>query len=307
MPASIHQSQIAGNRWDPGQYLAFADHRLRPALELLSRVPPANPQVIYDLGCGTGQVTRMIAERWPAARVYGRDNSPQILQQAAATPGSVTWIQADIADWQPPEAPDLIYSNATLHWVAGHNELFPRLLRLLPPGGLLAVQMPLSWDAPSHRLMRETLANGGPGGRPPGSPKQPHATATAVDAPSHRLMRETLANGGPGGRPLGSDKLHQATATAWVASAADYYDLLADTARSLDIWETEYLQVLEGDDPVLEWVKGTGLRPILNGLADDERDLFLTAYRERLRRAYPRRADGRTLYPFRRLFMIAAM
>ncbi|HMP41169.1 MAG TPA: methyltransferase domain-containing protein [Roseiflexaceae bacterium] len=272
MPASIHQSQIAGNRWDPGQYLAFADHRLRPALELLSRVPPANPQVIYDLGCGTGQVTRMIAERWPAARVYGRDNSPQILQQAAATPGSVTWIQADIADWQPPEAPDLIYSNATLHWVAGHNELFPRLLRLLPPGGLLAVQMPLSWDAPSHRL-----------------------------------MRETLANGGPGGRPLGSDKLHQATATAWVASAADYYDLLADTARSLDIWETEYLQVLEGDDPVLEWVKGTGLRPILNGLADDERDLFLTAYRERLRRAYPRRADGRTLYPFRRLFMIAAM
>jgi trans-aconitate 2-methyltransferase len=270
MSDQMHQRRIAGNSWDPQQYLAFADHRLRPALELLGRVPPAEPGVIYDLGCGTGQVTRLIAERWPAATVYGLDNSKEMLQKAAAESGRVHWIEADIQEWQPESAPDLIYSNATLQWLPEHAVLFPRLLGLLKPGGCLAVQMPLSWDAPSHRL-----------------------------------MRETLANGGSGGQALGSDELRQAVAVKWVADAAEYYDLLAERARSLDIWETEYLQVLTGTDPVLEWVKGTGLRPILHGLADNERAIFLEAYTQRLRETYPMRADGSTLYPFRRLFIVA--
>jgi trans-aconitate 2-methyltransferase len=182
----------------------------------------------------------------------------------------VRWIEADVRTWSPGEPVDLLYSNATLHWVEAHHELFPRLAGFLRPGGCLAVQMPLSWGAPSHRL-----------------------------------MRETLADGGPGGRPLGTAELRQAMARDWVEEPAVYYDLLAGLARSLDIWETEYLQVLAGDDPVLEWVKGTGLRPILDGLGDAERDIFLAEYARRLRAAYPARADGRTLYPFRRLFIVA--
>lgn len=264
-----HQSRIAGTRWDPAQYQAFADHRLRPALELLQRIPLAAPACVYDLGCGTGQITRMLAERWPTASVYGLDHSPEMLAKAAETDSSVQWIAADIRDWNPPDAPDLIYTNATLQWVEGHPELFPRLLGMLAPGGCLAVQMPLSWDAPSHRL-----------------------------------MREVLAHGGPGGQPLGSPALRQAVAERWVADAADYYELLAAPGTQLDIWETEYLQVLEGSDPVLEWVKGTGLRPILHGLDDAERTIFLDAYTRRLREAYPMRTDGRTLYPFRRLFIV---
>jgi trans-aconitate 2-methyltransferase len=118
-------------------------------------------------------------------------------------------------------------------------------------------------------------------------------------------MRETLANGGPQGRALGNEKLRQTVARKWAEDAAVYYDLLVDRTSHLDIWETEYLQALEGEDAVLEWVKATGLRPILNGLDDAEREAFLAEYARRLRQVYPMRADGRTLYPFRRLFVVA--
>jgi trans-aconitate 2-methyltransferase len=267
-----HQSRLAGTHWDPGQYLKFADQRLRPALELLNRVTLAEPTLIYDLGCGSGSLTRLMAERWPAATVYGVDNSPEMLAQAAAEESRVHWVAADIQGWQPDAAPDLIFSNATLHWLGGHHALFPRLLAMLRPGGCLAVQMPLSWDLPSHRL-----------------------------------MRETLADGGPGGTALGSTELRQAAARKWVEDTPVYYELLAGASSSVDIWETEYLQILRGDDAVLEWVKGTGLRPILNSLADAERTLFLAEYRRRLNLAYPPRADGSTLYPFRRLFLVATL
>jgi trans-aconitate 2-methyltransferase len=272
MSATGHRGEVAGTRWDPALYLAFADHRLRPALALLARVPLTAPKVVYDLGCGAGQVTRLMAERWPDATVYGLDRSPEMLAKAAAEPGQVRWVEADIRQWRPDEPVDLLFSNAALQWVEGHEELFPRLVCFLSPGGCLAVQMPLSWDAPSHRL-----------------------------------MRETLADGGPGGTALGSEALRRTMARQWVAAATVYYDLLAPYARRLDIWETEYLQVLEGDDPVLEWVKGTGLRPILHGLDAAERAVFLAEYARRLRTVYPLRADGRTLYPFRRLFIVATL
>jgi trans-aconitate 2-methyltransferase len=272
MSAQRHQGQVAGTGWNPTQYLKFSDHRLRPALELLDRVSLAAPTVIYDLGCGPGGITRMIAEQWPSATVYGLDNSREMLQKAAAESSQIQWVEADIATWDPGELVDLIYSNATLQWLANHAELFPRLTRFLKEGGSLAVQMPLSWGAPSHRL-----------------------------------MRETLANGGPNGEALGKEELRQAVARKWVEDAEVYYDLLVDLTTSLDIWETEYLQVLEGEDAVLEWVKGTGLRPILNDLGDDEREIFLAEYARRLRETYPMRANGRTLYPFRRLFIVATV
>jgi trans-aconitate 2-methyltransferase len=272
MAARAHQGQMAGTRWDPGLYLKFSDHRLRPALELLDRVPLEFPAVVYDLGCGTGQVTRVIAQRWPAASVHGLDSSREMLEKAAADGGPVRWIEADLRTWRPDAPPDLLYSNATLQWVDAHQELFPRLLSCLKAGGCLAVQMPLSWDAPSHRL-----------------------------------MREVLASGGPSGRALGTEELRQAVARKWVDDAAVYYDLLVGCTATIDIWETEYLQILEGADPVLEWVKATGLRPILNGLGDDERGLFLVEYARRLHAVYPARADGRTTYPFRRLFIVATV
>lgn len=265
-----HPSHPAGTGWDPGQYHRFTDHRLRPALDLLARLPLADASLVYDLGCGSGNVTRLIAERFAEARVVGVDISSEMLAKAAETPGRIEWVQADIAKWEPERSPELIYSNAALHWVDGHAALIPGLFDVLVPGGCLAVQMPLSYSMPSHVL-----------------------------------MRETLANGGVNGSRLGDDALAAAVARKWVLDAGEYYDLLAPQAQSIDLWETEYLQRLEGDDPVLEWVKATGLRPILNGLDGAERERFVEVYRKRLRTAYPRRAGGHTLYPFRRLFMVA--
>ena len=266
----------AAGPWDPGQYHKFSDHRRRPAVELLARVPPADPGLAVDLGCGSGEVTRLIAERWPGAKVQGIDNSPDMLARARAggeggeTTRRVEWVEADIAAWSPPSPPSLVYANASLQWVDGHEALFPRLFRSLAPGGVLAVQMPRSREARSHLL-----------------------------------MHEILAAGGPGDTPIGSEPLRREIARRWVLDPREYFDLLAPAAAGLDIWTTEYLQVLEGEDPVLEWVSGTGLRPILNGLAGDERERFLARYRKALHEAYPQRPDGTTLYPFPRLFIVA--
>ena len=256
--------------WNPARYLRFADHRLRPALELMARIPLERPGTIVDLGCGTGHITRLLAERWPAARVTGVDHSAEMLAEAAAVPSPIRWIQADIGEWRPERPVDLVFANASLHWIEGHDALFARLMGMVSSGGCLAVQMPLSWPLPSHRL-----------------------------------MRETLADGGPGGAPIGGSDLRRACARKWVDDAPVYFDRLHPFAATIDIWESEYLQVLDGADPVLEWVRGSGLRPVLQGLGEDDRERFLPVYTDRLRKAYPRRADGTTLYPFRRLFIVA--
>lgn len=270
MSQRAHQGDVAGTRWVPGQYLKFSRQRLRPAFELLDRIPLEAPDVVYDLGCGSGQITRILAKRWSSSEVCGIDNSPQMLAEAAAEPSTVRWADADIRRWVPEENPDLIYSNAALHWVDDHSGLFARMVNYLNPGGCLAVQMPLSWDLPSHRL-----------------------------------MRDTLANGGPGGKPVGDASLLAALSKKWVEDADFYYDILSPRTRCLDIWETRYLHVLEGDDPVFEWVMGSGLRLVLNGLSDTERNRFLKVYKQRLRDAYPARSGNRTLYPFPRLFIVA--
>jgi trans-aconitate 2-methyltransferase len=267
-----HVAEITVPEWSPKQYLKFADHRFRPAIELLDRVHIEAPGRIYDLGCGTGDVTRIIASRWPSARVCGLDNSPEMLRKAELDPGRIEWTEGDIEDWAPGDKPDLIYSNAALHWLPDHRQLFRRLASMLSSGGCLAIQMPLSWNANSHRLMRETL----------------------VDC-------------GIPGRLLGTDELREAVTRNSVEKTATYFDMLDDCAEKLDIWETEYLQVLNGIDPVFEWVQSTGLRPILNGLDEDELDIFVPIYKKRLQEAYPVRSNGQTLYPFRRLFIVATL
>jgi len=271
-------------RWDPDQYLRFAALRMQPAQDLLARIPLSAPRRVVDLGCGTGEVTLHLAIHWPQAAVLGVDGSESMLGRAQANDADweetkprvarVEWQQSDIADWAPVpgEAPDLIFSNAALHWLPDHEQRFPRLLGFLAPGGCLAVQMPMSWALPSHRLIRETLAEGGVGGTPLASP----------------ALREQVAR-----RPVGA--------------AADYHALLAPRCRSLDIWETVYLQTLYGEDPVLEWVQGSALRPVLAGLEPGERRRFLEVYSERLRVAYPARADGGVLFPFPRLFIVACV
>jgi len=250
--------------WDPAQYLKFAGHRLRPAIDLLSRIDADKPTEVYDLGAGTGNVTRLMKDRWPDAHVTGVDDSQEMLAKAAAAAPAIDWERADLATWRPARRADVIYSNAALHWIVGHERLFAELVGALAPAGVLAVQMPRNFSAPSHTSIAEAARSG-----------------------PWRARLEPLLRPVPVGEP------------------AFYFDLLAPRVAELDIWETEYQQVLEGDNPVKEWTKGTWLTPLLDALAEPERSEFEAAYGALVARAYPPRADGRTLFPFRRLFIVA--
>lgn len=146
-------------RWDPALYEGFADHRLRPALDLMYRVPLATPRLVYDLGCGTGRAARLLAERWPEARVVGIDSSTEMLAEASRHGGRPEWRQADVARWQPEAPPDVVFSNAALHWLDDHAGLFPRLFGQVAPGGVLAVQMPRNHHAPTHAAIAELAAD----------------------------------------------------------------------------------------------------------------------------------------------------
>ncbi|MER6343434.1 trans-aconitate 2-methyltransferase [Streptomyces sp. NPDC001595] len=260
--------------WDPAQYLRHADHRARPFTDLLARVPglPGEPPRIADLGCGPGNVTALLAERWPTAHVTGYDNSPQMLDRARAdhlgpTPGGgrLDFQEADVRTWTPAEPYDLIVSNATLHWVPGHADRFPDWIDALAPGGTLAFQVPGNFDAPSHRLLREL----------------------ADSPPWHDRLVGTLRHDD-------------------VLTPAEYLRRLTALGCAADVWETTYVHLLPGEDPVLDWVRGTALRPVLTALADDPaaREAFVRAYRDALRRAYPATAHG-TPFPFRRVFAVA--
>jgi trans-aconitate 2-methyltransferase len=260
--------------WDPDQYLRHATHRTRPFLDLIARIPelPTTPPRIADIGCGPGNVTLLLTHRWPDAHITGYDDSREMLDSAQAyagsTPGGGTldFQHADAAHWHPHHSYDLIVSNAALHWVPGHADRFPDWTDHLTPGGTLAFQVPGNFTAPSHTLLRDLC-----------------------DAPQ---WRDRLAD--PASRP------------ASVLEPEAYLERLTGLGLHVDAWETTYMQLLHGDDPVLEWTKGTALRPALTALADDPaaRDEFLTQYRDLLRKAYPPTPHG-TVFPFRRLFVIA--
>jgi trans-aconitate 2-methyltransferase len=252
--------------WNPERYLAFGDERTRPALDLLARVPLVQPARVADLGCGPGNSTRLLCERWPQARVVGIDSSAAMLAKAEGSGIQARWLESDITAWTPDVPFDLLFSNAALHWLPDHARLLPRLLGHLRPGGALAIQMPRNFTAPSHTLLREVASAG--------------------------LWAKSLA-----------PRLDEEP----VATPEWYHDLLAPLAAALDIWQTEYLHVLEGDDPVLGWVRGTALRPVIAALSAEEQVLLEAEYARRLRLAYPKRPDGRTLFPFRRLFIVATV
>ena len=250
--------------WNPDQYLKFSAPRLRPAIDLLAAVPATQPGTVYDLGCGAGNVTRLLAQRWPQAAVTGVDDSAAMLAKAGAEPGGVRWVLQSLAIWRAERPADVIYSNASLHWLPGHAQLFPALLAQLAPGGVLAVQMPAMHNAALRRL-HHSIADAGPW------------ASLLADVDAARAILEP----------------------------SDYYDILRPVVASLDIWETTYLHVLAGEDAVVQWAMGTSLKPFLDRLPPGLREDFLAAYAAALRPEYPRRADGTTLLPFRRRFIMA--
>ena len=254
--------------WDPVRYLRFAGERARPFADLVARIDAESPRTVVDLGCGEGALTASLAQRWPGARVTGVDSSESMLAaaEAHAVPGRVEFTAGDVAHWEPEEPVDVVVSNAVLHWVPGHDRVMARWAGWLAPGGTVAVQVPGNFRAPTHALLRQLCR----------SPR----------------WSGPLADAGPD--------------PDTVLDPAGYYDVLTRAGLHADVWETSYLHVLTGDDPVLDWVRSTQLRPVLALLDEAEATEFTAAYAAALREAYPRRADGTTLLPFRRIFAVGS-
>jgi len=257
-------------RWDPAQYRRYDDERGRPFLELLARVDSARgdadaPSYAVDLGCGPGQMTRLLADRWPAATVHGVDSSPEMIASAAehAIDGRLDFAVGDIATWEADRPVDVLVANAALHWVPGHVDLLSRFAGALSPGGVLGFQVPDNFTEPSHTLLRDLRL----------SPR----------------WRDQVGDDADRG--------------AGVERPERYLQALVDAGLDPDVWQTSYLHVLQGEDAVLEWVKGTALRPVLSRLEGADREDFLAEYAAALRAAYPAAAFG-TIFPFRRTFAV---
>lgn len=256
--------------WDPAVYERFSGERSRPFVDLLARIGAESPELVVDLGCGNGPATLLIASRWPSARVVGVDSSPEMLARARELDADhrVEWVRADVAEWDIRSVgePDVVLSNAALQWVPSHRELIPRWCERLAAGSWFAMQVPGNFAAPSHRLIAQAAAG--------------HA---------RRADLVPLLPRDPVGEP------------------ADYAELLAAHCSHPDVWETTYLQVLdpagERPSPVLDWVRGTTLRPLLDALPEPEREPFLDGLAQRLAEAYQRRPYG-VPFPFRRIFAV---
>lgn len=257
-------------QWDPAQYERFADLRNRPFYDLVGRVGAGRPSRVVDLGCGNGPLTLSLTDRWPGAQVTGVDSSQQMIDRAREVDGDhrVTWELADVSAWEPApgSVPDVIVTNATLQWVPGHLALIEQWLAALPDGGWFAMQVPGNFDAPSHRIIREL-------------------------ARAHQRAGD----------------LEGALRDAPVESPQRYAETLSAACGHVDVWETTYLQILDPQgaqrSPVLEWVKGTALRPLLQVLEGSEREEFLAQLTERFDEAYPRASYGVAM-PFRRIFAV---
>jgi trans-aconitate 2-methyltransferase len=255
----------ARSDWDPTLYMKFEDERMRAARDLLARVPLASARVVYDLGCGPGNSAELLAHRFSGARITGLDTSEAMLDHARRRAPDVRFVRQDIRDWAPDGGADLIFANGVLQFLPDHHDLFPRLASMVVPGGAFAVQMPSAARESSHALMRMVAAEG------------PWWSRLAPVAKSQPL----------------------------IAAFEDYYEWLRPLCSRVELWSTTYVYAFDGADGIVDWFAGSPLQPFLERLSDDERCTFLDQYRRELRGAYPMRSDGKVLFAYPRLFVVA--
>jgi trans-aconitate 2-methyltransferase len=252
--------------WSAKQYVAFEDERTRPVRDLLAALPAIDARSVIDLGCGPGNSTEVLAARYPQAKISAIDSSGDMIEAARRRLPSISFSVADLQVWEDAGPFDVILANAVLQWVDHHESLLPKLVERLAPGGALAVQMPDNLEEPAHRLMRQI----------------------AADGPWAALLARSSA------------------ARAPQPGAAWYYELLRPLCSRVDLWRTTYCHFLRGGaGAVVEWFKGSGLRPFLEPLDAALRRSFLEVYTAEIAKAYPEVADGSILLPFPRLFMTA--
>jgi trans-aconitate 2-methyltransferase len=251
--------------WSASQYVKFEDERTRPARDLLAQVPLASVKNAIDLGCGPGNSTELIVDRYGANNVSGLDSDDNMLEAARKRLPQTHFEKADLSTWQPSAETDLLFANAVFQWLPDHLDIFDRLMDGLAPGGVLAVQMPDNLSEPTHLAMEETA----------------HAGPWKANFEKKSVRRKPLP------------------------PASTYYSRLSAKAARVDIWHTIYNHPMADAAAIVEWLKGTGLMPYLAQAGEDNREAFLADYLERIEKAHPKMADGRVLLRFPRIFMVA--
>ncbi|MDE2363839.1 MAG: trans-aconitate 2-methyltransferase [Hyphomicrobiales bacterium] len=259
--AAVH----ATGDWSPALYLKYEGERTRAARDLLAQVPLSDAAFVCDLGCGPGNSTELLRRRFPRAEILGLDTSEAMLEHARARVPDAAFVREDIESFAPARPPDVIFANASLHFLPDHQLLLPRLVAQLPVGGCLALQMPNATQEVSHALMRMIAADG----------------------------------------PWRDRLMPVAKSRAVIADINDYYDWLRPISADLQVWRTTYVHPLEGPQGVVDWFAGSALRPFLRLLDPAERDMFLDQYRREIASEYETRVDGRILLPYPRVFIVA--
>lgn len=251
--------------WDPESYLKFHDERTQPSYDLAARTAIDSPATVVDLGCGPGNSTRVLRERWPGARVLGLDSSREMIEKAKHTCPQGEWVLADIADWRPDAPPDVLFTCATLQWLPRHGELIPRLYGFVRAGGALAVQVPANDGSPLHRALLDVSKRG----------DWKDLTAGCSEMITYHT---------PG----------------------FYYDLLSPLCKRLSLWQTIYLVVLNDQQGLIDWYASTGMRTYLERIpGEEEKKVFQRQVLDECRSSYPLQRDGKVLFPFKRLFLVA--
>ncbi len=251
--------------WNPNHYLQFADERTRPAVDLVSRIQLPNPRTLVDLGCGPGNSTQVLRQRWPQAHLLGIDKSPEMIAAARSKYPDQEWLLGDVSKWKAEKPVDLVFSNAAFQWVPNHQHLITHLFAQVTDGGALAFQIP------SNRYAEVRL----------------HLHEIAED-------------------PIWRERMHGPKSALIIEEPDFYYETLAEQANNLDIWETEYHHIMDSPEAIVDWISSTGLRPFLQVLADEqERELFTSKLQKSVRTSYPKCKNGKVLFPFRRLFVVA--
>jgi len=250
--------------WNPNQYLKFANERTQPSIDLAARINVGNPKSIIDIGCGPGNSTQVLRQRWPGAKISGLDSSIEMIKKAKEDFSEMEWITADASTFKFNEKYDLVFSNAAIQWMPDHEILLPRFLKILNDGGALAVQVPANFDSPLHQAVLAVSSN----------PKWSRLTSGAEKLITYHTVEY-------------------------------YYDILSFASEKIDIWETTYYHVLGSHVALVEWYKGTGMRPFLERLPDESsRREFEDEVLDRCARDYRIQKDGKVIYPFKRVFFV---
>ncbi len=251
--------------WDPSQYLRFKDERTIPSHDLAEKLTLRAPEEIFDVGCGPGNSTAVLRERYKTAHITGGDLSPDMISRARKDHPDMDFIVFDAKTGFDGihDRYDIIFANASLQWVEGHRELVPKMYRALKKDGELAVQIPRQDIHPMHRILREIASR-----------------ERWID---HSDIRPRKMN---------------------ILSPEGYYDLLSGLGSEFRIWETVYYHVMGSHEAIIDWYKGAGMRPYFEALDEKMRPGFTAEVLEEVRKEYKKQDDGRILLKFPRLFFI---